>query len=286
MEAPVPASALIHSATLVSAGLFLILRFNFIVDATFFGKFLIPIVGSLTAAYGGVAAAAQSDLKKTLAYSTISHCGFLMILCATESSELTILYLYVHGFFKAIIFMCVGNVLRLSRGYQDTRRMGMLIKYLPFEYICITIGLYNLAGLPFTFGYVAKHLLFINLSPHGYIYTVVLVNALIGALAGIIYTYKILNYTFADFKKGSTTLYNGLNRIEYNSTYYSNSSLGSIIPIFGLFIASYIITYTLFRYLVASDSFFGDYIYATIKANYFCGLYAYKGFLINYSYAN
>jgi len=76
MEAPVPASSLIHSATLVSAGVYMILRFNFIFDATEYSKLLIPLVGSFTAAYGGVCAAAQSDIKKTLAYSTISHCGF------------------------------------------------------------------------------------------------------------------------------------------------------------------------------------------------------------------
>ena len=87
MEAPVPASSLIHSATLVSAGIYLILRFNFIFDYTEYVCFLIPIIGSITAAYGGICAIAQSDIKKTLAYSTISHCGFLMVLCSTEMNE-------------------------------------------------------------------------------------------------------------------------------------------------------------------------------------------------------
>ena len=170
MEAPVPASSLIHSATLVSAGVYLILRFNFIFDYTHFSKYIIPVVGSLTAAYGGVCAVAQSDIKKTLAYSTISHCGFLMVLCATEMNEFTILYLYVHGFFKAGVFMCVGNVLRITKGYQDTRKMGGLLKYLPFEYFCSVIGVLNLAGLPFTFGFFIKHLLLLSLDQHMYMY--------------------------------------------------------------------------------------------------------------------
>jgi len=106
MEAPVPASSLIHSATLVSAGVYMILRFNFIFDATQYSKLIIPVVGSLTAAYGGVSAAAQSDIKKTLAYSTISHCGFLMVLCSTEMNEFTILYLYVTVFLK-LVCLCV-----------------------------------------------------------------------------------------------------------------------------------------------------------------------------------
>jgi len=124
MEAPVPASSLIHSATLVSAGIFLVLRFNNIFDNSLLAKYLLAIIGSLTAAYGGVSAANQPDIKRILAYSTISHCGFLMVLCFTQINEFTILYLYVHGFFKACTFMCVGNVIRISKNYQDFRRMG------------------------------------------------------------------------------------------------------------------------------------------------------------------
>ena len=78
----------------------------------------------------------QSDTKKILAYSTISHCGFLMVLVSFNIIEFTLLYLYIHGFFKAAVFMCVGNVLRITRGYQDNRRMGGLLRYLPFEYFC------------------------------------------------------------------------------------------------------------------------------------------------------
>ena len=193
MEAPVPASSLIHSATLVSAGIYLILRFNFIFDLTQFSKFIIPLIGSITAAYGGVCAAAQSDIKKTLAYSTISHCGFLMVLCSTEMNEFTILYLYVHGFFKAGVFMCVGNVLRITKGYQDTRRMGGLLKFLPFEYFCAVIGVINLAGLPFTFGFFIKHLLLLSLDKYIYLYYFVMFNCLIGAFSGLFYSFRLIN---------------------------------------------------------------------------------------------
>ena len=246
MEAPVPASSLIHSATLVSAGVYLILRFNFIFDSTQYSKFIIPVIGSLTAAYGGVCAAAQSDIKKTLAYSTISHCGFLMVVCATEMNEFTILYLYVHGFFKAGVFMCVGNVLRITRGYQDTRRMGGLLKYLPFEYFCAIVGVLNLAGLPFTFGFFIKHLLLISLDTHIYIYYFVMFHSLIGAFSGLFYSYRIINYTFGDFKKGQKVLYSNLNRNNYNSLLYTNSSLAATLSVFFLFIFSYLITYFMF----------------------------------------
>ena len=286
MEAPVPASSLIHSATLVSAGVYLILRFNFIFDATQFSKFLIPIIGSLTAAYGGVCAVAQSDIKKTLAYSTISHCGFLMVLCATEMNEFTILYLYVHGFFKAGVFMCVGNVLRITKGYQDTRRMGGLIKFLPFEYFCATIGVINLAGLPFTFGFFIKHLLLLSLDSHMYIYSFVMFNSLIGAFSGLFYSFRLINYTFCDFKKGNKNLYLTLNKIGYNSYFYTNSSVAGILSIFFLFISSYLITFFLLKSFIGGNYLFSDYMNTTILSNYYSTVDVFAGYLLNFSYIN
>jgi len=124
MEAPVPASALIHSATLVSAGVFVMLRLSFLFEYSIFAYYVVPFIGSFTAFFGGLCSVYQSDIKKILAYSTISHCGFLMVCYSTYITEYTILYLYIHGFFKASVFLCVGNIIRFSRNYQDFRRMG------------------------------------------------------------------------------------------------------------------------------------------------------------------
>ena len=104
MEAPVPASALIHSATLVSAGVYLLLRFTNLFELSYLCYMIISIVGSLTAFYGGFASMFQSDIKRILAYSTISHCGFLMVMYTTGVLEYVLLYLYIHGFFKAAVF--------------------------------------------------------------------------------------------------------------------------------------------------------------------------------------
>jgi NADH:ubiquinone oxidoreductase subunit 5 (subunit L)/multisubunit Na+/H+ antiporter MnhA subunit len=286
MEAPVPASSLIHSATLVSAGVYLILRFNFIFDATQFSKFLIPVIGSLTAAYGGVCAVAQSDIKKTLAYSTISHCGFLMVLCSTEMNEFTILYLYVHGFFKAGVFMCVGNVLRVAKGYQDTRRMGGLLKYLPFEYFCIVVGVLNLAGLPFTFGFFIKHLLLQSLDTHIYIYYFVIFHSLVGAFAGLFYSYRLITYTFNDFKKGNKSLYLNLNKTNYNSIYYTNSSVAGTLSIYFLFFFAYVIIYFMLRYFMVGSFLFSDYVNTTVLSNYYATISSPYGYLLNFSYIN
>jgi len=124
MEAPVPASALIHSATLVSAGIFLLLRFSVFFENSYFSLLIISLVGSFTAFYGGFSSMLQADTKKILAYSTISHCGFLMVSYTTGVLEYVVLYLYIHGFFKAAVFMCAGNINRLSKGNQDFRKMG------------------------------------------------------------------------------------------------------------------------------------------------------------------
>jgi NADH:ubiquinone oxidoreductase subunit 5 (subunit L)/multisubunit Na+/H+ antiporter MnhA subunit len=124
MEAPVPASSLIHSATLVSAGIFLILRFFILFELSYFSYFFVIFFGSITAFLGGFVSLHQSDTKKILAYSTISHCGFLMVLSSSGLLEYTLLYLYIHGFFKAAVFMCVGNVNRFNKNIQDFKKMG------------------------------------------------------------------------------------------------------------------------------------------------------------------
>lgn len=124
MEAPVPASALIHSATLVSAGIFLLLRFSPFFELSYYSLIVISVIGSTTAFYGGLSSMLQSDTKKILAYSTISHCGFLMVVYTTGVLEYVLIYLYIHGFFKAAVFMCAGNVNRLSKNNQDFRKMG------------------------------------------------------------------------------------------------------------------------------------------------------------------
>ena len=286
MEAPVPASALIHSATLVSAGIYLILRFNFLFDHSHNFKIIAPLFGSITAAYGGICAVSQTDLKKTLAYSTISHCGFLVVLCSTELNEFVILYLYIHGFFKAILFMCVGNVLRISMNYQDSRRMGGLFKYLPFEYFCSLICVFNLAGLPFTFGFFVKHLLFLNLGNQIYLYYFVLFNSFLGAIFGLLYSYNLLYSIFFDFKKGNKLLYSHMNNKKYFSVYYTNTSVAATISILMLMLAAYILIFYLYTNLLSANFLFSDYVNTIMYSNYYSFICSNLGFNKNYFYIN
>ena len=286
MEAPVPASSLIHSATLVSAGIFLILRFYPIFEYSYYAFIILPILGSLTAAYGGLVAAFQSDIKRILAYSTISHCGFLMLLCSYNVNEFVVLYLYVHGFFKASVFMCVGNVIRISKNYQDFRRMGLYYKYLPFECFCAFICLLNLAGLPFTLGFFIKHLLFLGSNGNIFLYYFVIFNVLIGAIAGLFYSHRLFYFVFFDFKKAKKAVYKYINRNNLHSHYYSNTPLASNFSILSLVLVSYIISFYLLINLSSSNINFSDYANSLNYSNYYnlCNLYS--GFLFNLSYLN
>lgn len=239
MEAPVPASALIHSATLVSAGVFLLLRFTPLFEISTYAFYVIPAVGSFTAFFGGICACYQSDIKRILAYSTISHCGFLMVSYSLSVPEYTILYLYVHGFFKAAVFLCAGNIIRFSRNYQDFRRMGLFSKYIPFEFFASFICLINLCGLPFTLGFYIKHVLVLGLSTGNLLYYFVFVNIIGGAVSGLFYSYKFFYYSMLDFKKSKKIIYSSTSSKILKSKFYSNTTLASNIAIFLLIVVSY-----------------------------------------------
>ena len=259
MEAPAPASALIHSATLVSAGIFLVLRFSPLFELSLYAYYIITLIGAFTAFFGGCCAVYQSDVKRILAYSTISHCGFLMLTCITRNPDLTIFYLYVHGFFKAAVFLCVGNLIRFSQNYQDFRKMGSFWKYLPFECICTLLCLFNLAGLPFTLGFFIKHILFACITNDSTIYLVISGFVIIASLAGIIYCYRLYYYIFYDLRKAKKYIYEHSNRNDQKSIFYTVTTTASNISILSLIVFGYMFLIymyvTLFSKSNISESF-------------------------------
>jgi NADH-quinone oxidoreductase subunit L len=259
MEAPVPASALIHSATLVSAGIYILLRFSVFFENSALLLSIIATVGAVTAAYGGIVAAFQTDCKKLLAYSTISHCGFLMVLCTTFCFEYVMLYLYVHGFFKASTFLSVGNILRFGRT-QDYRRMGMFSKYLPFDSYAVFVGLLNLAGLPFSFGFYIKHLLFVGLNINLTMFYVCYFLCLIGAVSGLFYSYRLYYYVFFDFKKARRATYMHVTNPGLNSTYYTNAGVAGMLAISSLIVVAYIICFYLLYIYTSTVNVFSDFL--------------------------
>jgi NADH:ubiquinone oxidoreductase subunit 5 (subunit L)/multisubunit Na+/H+ antiporter MnhA subunit len=268
MEAPVPASALIHSATLVSAGIFLILRLYPLFELAPYIKNYILFFGALTAFFGGVCAVFQTDVKRLLAYSTISHCGVLMFLTFFKNPDIVIIYLYTHGLFKALIFMCMGHVIRFANNHQDMRRMGGFYKYLPFEANVSLICLANLGGVSFTWGFYMKHFLLVDGSPQSYFNLICFILVLMGSLTGIIYSYKLYYYVFFDFKKARKHVYFKILNNKNKNIYYTNSSLASNISISGLLFFSYLFcAFLIFKYLSDHNIFFDLSYFSNYKNN-------------------
>lgn len=285
MEAPVPASALIHSATLVSAGIYLLLRFTTLFELSTMCLALIAVIGSLTAFYGGLVSMYQSDTKRILAYSTISHCGFLMVIYTTGVLEYVVLYLYIHGFFKAAVFLCVGNVIRFSKNNQDFKRMGLFYKYLPFDCFASFICLINLSGLPFTFGFYIKHLLFIGLDSNFILYYIVLVNCLFGALTGLFYSYRLYYGVFFDYKKAKKKQYSSVIGNILNSKFYSNGTIAANIAISSLVIVAYTVSLYLFYIYFSKEYTFSNFSFTTY-ISFMDGFNSSLAFLNNVSYIN
>jgi NADH:ubiquinone oxidoreductase subunit 5 (subunit L)/multisubunit Na+/H+ antiporter MnhA subunit/heme/copper-type cytochrome/quinol oxidase subunit 2 len=243
MEAPVPASALIHSATLVSAGVYLLLRFTPLVTLSNTNT-LIMVIGSLTAAYGGIVSASQTDMKKLLAYSTISHCGFLFVTIGAQIYSATIIYLFMHGLFKASTFFCAGSFIRIA-GSQDTRKMGALSRVLPVDTIFLIICSFNLGGLPLSFGYLYKGALLSCLLLCSANYLIVGL-CFIGMLSSVVYVYRLVYYTaFDTAKEWLVYLAYQLQQKDPNVT--SQLSLTTIVQIIAIYIVMsfsiYIYTY-------------------------------------------
>lgn len=284
MEAPVPASALIHSATLVSAGIFLMLRLNKLFELSTLSFFLVSFVGALTAFVGGFVAAFQSDVKRTLAYSTISHCGFLMVISTFFLPEYTLVYLYVHGYFKAAVFLCVGNVIRFSRNYQDFRRMGSFYKYLPFECFASFICLLNLGGLPFTYGFFIKHYLFVTFNTLNVFWLFTFCNIFLASFTGIFYSYRLFYYVFFDFKKARKTIYLQANRVTLKSKFFSNSTRASQFSIASLIIVAYSVIFLWF--LCIKPTNFADLIKFFDVNTFFYILQPNNSFLFNFFFSS
>ena len=159
MEAPTPASALIHSSTLVVAGVFLIIRFSVLFEFTLFTNYYLILLGALTLAFGAVTAVFQNDIKKLVAYSTISQIGYLVCGCGFCCYEEVLLYLIIHALNKAFLFVLVGYTVHFFNGNTDMRQMGGAYLYsLDISVLLFGVCL-NLAGLPYSAGFLGKEFL-------------------------------------------------------------------------------------------------------------------------------
>lgn len=159
MEGPTPVSALIHAATMVTAGVFLIIRSGPLFEGSPLALTVVTILGALTAFFAATTGVVQNDLKKVIAYSTCSQLGYMVMICGLSNYSTSLFHLMNHAFFKALLFLSAGSVIHAVSDEQDMRKMGGLIKSIPFTYVMILIGSLSLMGFPYLTGFYSKDLI-------------------------------------------------------------------------------------------------------------------------------
>ncbi len=156
MEGPTPVSALIHAATMVTAGVYIVVRMHFLFDRSPFALGVVEIVGAATAIFAAMIALVQNDIKRVLAYSTISQLGYMFLGCGVAAYSTAIFHLMTHAYFKALLFLGAGSVIHALGGEQDLRKMGGLRKKIPITFWTITAPVLSITGLPPFSGFFSK----------------------------------------------------------------------------------------------------------------------------------
>ena len=156
MEGPTPVSALIHAATMVTAGVYMVARSSAIFERAPMAMMVVAIVGTLTALFAATIGIAQTDIKKVLAYSTVSQLGYMFMACGVGAFSAGIFHLMTHAFFKGLLFLAAGSVIHGIGGEQNMRKMGGLRQYMPWTFLTMTIATFAIAGFPPFAGFFSK----------------------------------------------------------------------------------------------------------------------------------
>ena len=156
MEGPTPVSALIHAATMVTAGIYMVARCHSLFDRSPFALVVVACIGAATALLAATIGLVQHDIKRVLAYSTVSQLGYMFLACGVGAYSAGIFHLMTHAFFKALLFLSAGSVIHALSGEQDMRIMGGLRERIPITFWCMTAGVFAIAGMPLFSGFFSK----------------------------------------------------------------------------------------------------------------------------------
>jgi len=197
MEGPTPISALIHAATMVTAGVFMVARMSPLFEQSEVALNFILIIGATTALFMGFLGVVQNDIKRVIAYSTLSQLGYMVVALGASAYSVAIFHLLTHAFFKALLFLGAGSVIIAMHHEQDMRKMGNLKKYMPITYVTMLIGSLALIGTPFFSGFYSKDAIieaahYSNLAASGYAHFAVLVGVFFTAL----YSFRLFFMVF------------------------------------------------------------------------------------------
>ncbi|MEK9906354.1 MAG: NADH-quinone oxidoreductase subunit L [Gammaproteobacteria bacterium] len=260
MEGPTPISALIHAATMVTAGIYMVARLSPLYELTDDVLLFILYVGSLTAFLLGLVALVQNDIKRIIAYSTISQFGYMTAALGASLYSLAMFHLITHAFFKALLFLCAGSIIIKCHHEQDIRKIGGLRKYMPITYLAFLYASLSLIGFPLTSGFYSKETIIDAIGYYGH--TVPYILLLLSIFTTTLYTSKIFFKVFF----GDSTISD-----KFKSSDEENDK-EIIYPLFiltapsvfiGLFIYDPLMNGSLFQSSLASSSlvssFYNDY---------------------------
>jgi NADH-quinone oxidoreductase subunit L len=196
MEGPTPVSALIHAATMVTAGVYMIARTHVLFDHAPFALSTVAIIGAATALFAATIALVQTDIKRVLAYSTISQLGYMFLGCGVAAYSTAIFHLMTHAFFKALLFLAAGSVIHGMGDEQDMRKMGGLRTKLPVTFATMTMGVIAIAGIPPWSGFFSKDAILYAAYTHGSLGKALWFVGLVTAALTSFYMFRLLYLTF------------------------------------------------------------------------------------------
>jgi len=244
MEGPTPVSALIHAATMVTAGIFLIARFSPVYEYAPDALLLVTYVGAFTAIVAATIGMTQFDIKRVIAYSTMSQLGYMFFALGVSAYGAAMFHLMTHAFFKALLFLGAGSVIHAMSDEQDMRKMGGIWKKIPFTYVCMWIGSLALAGVPYFAGYFSKDMVleaaWADQSSHGHLaYWLGITAAFITAF----YSWRLLIMTFHGKPRSSQKVMDHVHE----------SPFVMILPLLVLATGAVFAGYVFYEYFVGHD---------------------------------
>jgi len=209
MEGPTPVSALIHAATMVTAGVFMVARLSPLFDLSPTALTFVTFIGATTAFFAATVGLVQNDIKRVIAYSTCSQLGYMFVALGVGAYSVGIFHLFTHAFFKALLFLGAGSVIHAVADEQDMRKMGGLRKHIPITFWMMVIGTLALTGFPFTAGYFSKDAIieaaFVG---HGGVSTYAFWLTVVAALMTSFYSWRLIFLTFFGKPRASAEVMN------------------------------------------------------------------------------
>lgn len=197
MEGPTPVSALIHAATMVTAGVFLVVRLSPLLEYAIMAREFITVIGAATAFITATIACVQNDIKRIIAYSTCSQLGYMFMAAGLSGYSASMFHLTTHAFFKALLFLGAGSVIHAMSDEQNIQKMGGIWKYIPVTYVIMWIGSLALAGIPFFSGFYSKDIIVdIDWVSHLPGSKIAFVSAILSAFLTAFYSWRLLLLTF------------------------------------------------------------------------------------------